>query len=348
MPPLRIGVLAYPGCFASEVFGIPDVLAIASRVAAADGAPPPFECRIVSPRATVPASSGVPLPVRPMSPVDLLVVPGFEAADPRGAAATVSGLAVELGVVRDHRARGLPLVSVCVGAFLLAEAGLLDGRRATTSWLFAAALARAYPAVRVCPEHLVVTDAGVTTAAAYSAMYDVALDLVARHCGSRVATLTARLTLLDATRTAQTPYVDDRLLATPGSGLAATASRWLEQHLHEPYDLDRLAAACQVSTRTLLRRFKEQTGTTPREHLTAARVRRARTLLEHTERPLGEVQRLVGYQDPGAFRSVFRRAVGLSPRDYRAAFRRRARPGDTAPRSGRHPRDIPAGYHVPS
>lgn len=336
MPPLRIGVLAYPGCFASEVYGIPDVLSIAARMATPGAVSPPFECQVVSPRRRVRAASGTPLPVRAPGPLDLLLVPGFDVPDPTLAATVASGLDLEVGLVREFASRGLPVVSVCVGAFLLAEAGILDRREATTSWLFAPELARTYPSVRVRPDRLVVTDGGVTTAAAYSAMYDVALDLVARHCGERVATLTARLTLLDATRASQTPYVDERLLATPGHGLGATAARWLDQHLNEPYDLDRLAAACHVSTRTLLRRFKEQTGLTPREHLTSARMRRARSLLEHTEQPLGEIQRAVGYRDAGAFRSAFSRHVGLSPRDCRTAFRRR------------HPAATPGEYHVPS
>ncbi|MEU9476150.1 helix-turn-helix domain-containing protein [Streptomyces sp. NPDC048191] len=320
---LRVGVLAYPGCFASEVFGVPDLLTMAGHVAGPDAAG--YRVSVVSPRRRVTASGGVSLEVRPLRAVDVLVVPGCELRPDSDLDARLARLAPEIAAIRAQAAAGTAVVSLCVGAFLLAEAGLLDRRRATTSWLHADALARRCPEADVRPEHLVVTDTGVTTTAAFSAMYDFALDLIRRHDGARVARTTARLALVDDARTSQTPYVDPRLLPQPGREFSQRVMRRLDQNLAERYDLAALADTFQVSTRTLLRRFAEETGRSPLAHLQASRVRRARHLLETTDRTVAAVAAAVGYQDPGSFAALFTRHTGHLPSTYRAAFRRAER-----------------------
>ncbi|MFJ4585193.1 GlxA family transcriptional regulator [Streptomyces echinatus] len=319
---LRVGVLAYPGCFASEVFGVPDLLTMAGHVA---GDAPAYRVSVVSPRRRVTASGGAILDVRPLREVDVLVVPGFELRPDTDLDARLARLAPEVAAIRAQAAAGTAVVSLCVGAFLLAEAGLLDRRRATTSWLHAGELARRCPDADVRPEHLVVTDTGVTTTAAFSAMYDFALDLIRRHHGERVARATARLTLVDDARTSQTPYVDARLLPQPGREFSHQVMRRLDQNLAERYDLAALADAFRVSTRTLLRRFAEETGRSPLAHLQASRIRRARHLLETTDRTVAAVAAAVGYQDPGTFATLFARHTGRRPSAYRSAFRRTAR-----------------------
>ncbi|MGW7285452.1 GlxA family transcriptional regulator [Streptomyces sp. NPDC054847] len=320
---LRVGVLAYPDCFASEVFGVPDLLTMAGHVAGPDA--PGYRVSVVSPRRRVTASGGANLDVRPLREVDVLVVPGFELRPDSDLDARLARLAPEIAAIRAQAAAGTAVVSLCVGAFLLAEAGLLDRRRATTSWLHAGELARRCPDADVRPECLVVTDTGVTTTAAFSAMYDFALDLIRRHNGARVARTTARLALVDDARTSQTPYVDPRLLPQPGREFSQQVMRRLDQKLTERYDLAALADAFGVSTRTLLRRFAEETGRSPLAHLQASRVRRARHLLETTDRPVSAVAAAVGYEDPGTFAGLFARHTGHRPSVYRAAFRRTAR-----------------------
>ncbi|MEU6624226.1 helix-turn-helix domain-containing protein [Streptomyces litmocidini] len=321
MSALRVGVLAYPDCFASEVFGVPDLLTMAGHVAGPGG--PGYRVSVVSPRRRVTASGGARLDVGPLREVDVLVVPGFELLPDADLDARLGALAPEIAAIRAHFATGTAVVSLCVGAFLLADAGLLDGRRATTSWLHADALSRRRPAVDVRPEELVVTDTGVTTTAAFSAMYDFALDLIRRHGGPRVARATARLALVDDARTSQAPYVDARLLPQPGHGFSERVMRHLDQHLAARYDLPALAAAFGVSTRTLLRRFAAETGRTPLAHLQSSRVRRARHLLETTDRTVAAVAASVGYRDPGTFTALFTRHTGRPPSAHRAAFRSR-------------------------
>ncbi|WP_172387892.1 GlxA family transcriptional regulator [Streptomyces sp. MNP-20] len=323
MSPLRVSVLAYPGCFASEVYGVLDLLTMATHVAAAHGAAEPsYEATVVSPRRRVTASGGARLDVSAPRPADVVIVPGFELSPALDLAATLAGLEPETASIRSQAAAGGAVVSVCVGAFLIAEAGLLDGREATTSWLFADRLARRYADVRVRPEQLVVTDRGVTTTAAFSAMYDFALRLVREHDGPRVARGTARVALLDDARSTQSAYVDPELLPTGGTGFAQRVKRWLDQRLGIRYDLTALARAFGVSTRTMLRRFGEEAGETPLAYLQGARVRRARHLLETTDRTVASIAADVGYRDSGTFSGVFARHTGRQPSAYRATFRR--------------------------
>lgn len=319
---LRIGVLAYPGCFASEVFGVPDLLTMATHVAGPDRAG--YEVSIVSPRRRVAASGGAALAVSPLREVDVLVVPGFELAPGLDMDAKLASLAPEIAAIRSHAAAGNGVVSICVGAFLLAEAGLLHRRRATTAWLYADELARRCPDADIRPDHLVVTDAGVTTTAAFSAMYDFALELIRRHSGAGVARTTARVALVDDARSSQTPYVDARLLPRPGNAFSHKVMRRLDQNLAARYDLTALADAFHVSTRTLLRRFADETGRSPLAYLQSARVRRARHLLETTDRTVAAISTAVGYRDSGTFAALFARHTGQRPRDYRATFRRGA------------------------
>jgi transcriptional regulator GlxA family with amidase domain len=322
MSPLRVGVLAYPGCFASEVYGVPDLLAMATHVAAAQGsAEPAYEVSVVSPRRRVVASGGAVLDVSAVRPVDVLIVPGFELPPALDLDAALAGLGPETASIRSQAASGTAVVSICVGAFLVAEAGLLGGREATTSWLYADRFARRYTDVRLRPQSLVMTDRGVTTTAAFSAMYDFALRLIHEHDGPRVARSTARITLVDDARSTQAPYVDPALLPTAGREFSRGVRRWLDQRLGARYDLSALAREFHVSTRTLLRRFGDETGETPLAYLQTARVRRAGHLLETTDRTVASIAADVGYRDPGAFSGVFARHTGLRPSEYRTKFR---------------------------
>ncbi|MER7348253.1 helix-turn-helix domain-containing protein [Streptomyces aurantiacus] len=323
MSPLRVSVLAYPGCFASEVFGVLDLLTMATHVAAARGAvEPSYEASVVSPRRRVTASGGSGIDVSAVRPADVLIVPGFEISPTLDPGATLADLGPEAASIRSQAAAGTAVVSICVGAFLLAEAGLLHGREATTSWLYADRLARRYADVRVRSEKLVVTDRGVTTTAAFSAMYDFALRFIREHDGPGVARSTARIALLDDARSTQAAYVDVGLLPTVGRGFSLGVKRWLDQNLGARYDLPALAREFGVSTRTLLRRFGDEAGETPLGYLHGARVRRARHLLETTDRTVASIAADVGYRDAGAFSGVFARHTGQQPSVYRTTFRR--------------------------
>ena len=332
MSPFRVRILAYRDCFASEIFGVADLLTVANHVSreTGDSAAPYFDVSVVSPRRRVTASGGVSVGVTPMEVGDLLVVPGFELVPSQDLGERLGGLGREIDAIRASFDSGTRVASICVGAFLLGEAGLLDGRRATTAWLFAGALAARYPTAKVDPRALVLHDTGVTTTAAFSSTSDLAMDLIRDRRGDEVARITARVTLIADGRTSQTPYVDHAILPAPPQRFSDDVKQWLENEAANPYKLGELASAFHVSTRTMLRRFHSETSESPLTYLQRIRVRRAKTLLETTDLRLSEVMSAIGYLDPGTFRRLFADHTGVTPADYRRQFRR---PHDRAERS---------------
>lgn len=231
----------------------------------------------------------------------------------------MSALALEIAYLAKAFARGTPVAAVCVGAFLLGDAGLLDGRRATTSWLFAPDLARRFPAAVVDPAAMLVEDGGVVTTGSFSAAVDLAMHLVRQSASAKVQRAVARMGLLDDRWASQAPFIDTRMLARPEGAFAASVHAWLGQRLAEPYNHKQLAAALYVSDRTLLRRVKQETGQTPLAYLQQARVGKA--LLESTSLSVAQVTERVGYADVATFCALFKRNVGQSPAEYRRRFR---------------------------
>ncbi|GGX80713.1 transcriptional regulator [Litchfieldella qijiaojingensis] len=327
----RIAILAYDGCLAMEVCAVSDLLLLANRIARAETGvvEPPFLVEIVGVRRRkIAAAGGIGLSAGPATgKADLLVVPGLDFGGLEVSRADLAGLAREVEFIRRTFARGLPVASVCVGAFLLAEAGLLDGRQATTAWLFAPLLARLYPAVEVTPEALLLEDAGVTTAGAFSAATDLALHIVRTLGDADLARKTASIALVEPLRSSQAPFVDRRLLPVGEERFSTRVQHWLTSRFDEPYDLARLAEAFHVSPRTLLRRFKKETGTTPLAYLQRHRVQVAKDLLQSTSLNVAQITERVGYADVATFCSLFNRQVQLSPTEYRYRFADCSDPG---------------------
>lgn len=323
MKTLRIALLAYRGCMATQLFGIADVLRIASQIDSfrRGSARVDFDVQMVAiGGAAVAVSGGVCLPAkRPRGRYDLLIVPGMLTERGNRWSAMLAPLVPELNFIARAFARGTPVASVCVGAFLLAEAGLLEGRQATTSWIFANEFAARYPAARVQADAMLLEDGGVITTAAVTSAFDLALHLVKRHLGADIATATARVTLLSTTRASQAPYVDHQVVGSPLPTFSSQLRDWFEVRLSEPYDLQRVAKAFHVSDRTLMRRVKAETGNSPLVMLQHARVEKAKQLLASTRWSVARITQEVGYTDAATFARLFARRVGEPP----SAFRRR-------------------------
>lgn len=323
--PVRVGILAYDGCFAAEIFGLSDLLLMANRVAqqTAGAAGDRFDVSVLAATGgSVRAAGGFPIGVtRAHTNLDALVVPGFEIVPTDDVDGVLGAWRRESRLIAATAAAGVPVSSVCVGAFLLGEAGLLDGRVATTSWLFAGALAARYPAATVTPDDIVVADELVTTTAGFSAVHDLAVRLIRRHAGDEIARRTARVALVADNRTSQAPYVDELMLVAPTSRFADDVKRRLLGRLDEPYDLTALAREFNVSSRTMLRRFGAESGQSPLDFLQSARVVAAKRLLEVDGARVASVMEQVGYRDAGAFRKLFTEQVGVTPATYRRQFR---------------------------
>ncbi len=223
--------------------------------------------------------------------------------------------------LREAAARGTRIASICTGAFPLAATGLLDGLRATTHWVAAALLAETYPAVEVDPDVLHVDNGQFLTSAGAAAGLDLCLHLVRRDYGSAVAADAARLSVVPLEREGgQAQFIVAPLKAPPRGGELEPLLTWLEGHLDEEMTVERMARRAGTSTRTLIRHFREQTGTTPLRWLHRARVRRGQHLLETTGYSVERIAEQVGFGSAGAFRERFKRTTGVSPQGYRRAF----------------------------
>jgi transcriptional regulator GlxA family with amidase domain len=226
-----------------------------------------------------------------------------------------------LRAVRAAAAAGTRVASICTGAFLLAATGLLDGLRATTHWRAADELARRHPAIEVDPAVLYVDEGQFLTSAGAAAGLDLCLHIVRLDYGSAVAADTARVSVMPLERDGgQSQFIMHAPPAPDGASLEPLL-RWLEENLHEPLTLEDIAHHGALSVRTLNRRFREQTGTTPLQWLLRARVRRAQHLLETTQHPVESIAGKVGFGSATALREHFQRFVATSPRAYRRAFR---------------------------
>jgi transcriptional regulator GlxA family with amidase domain len=245
---------------------------------------------------------------------DTIVVPGL--ADP-----TAPIPEDVLAALRDAAEGGTRMASICVGAFTLAAAGLLEGLRATTHWAAAEELSSRFPGVDVDPDVLFVDNGQVLTSAGAAAGLDLCLHMIRCDHGSAVAADAARLAVMPLERDGgQAQYIVHESPGADGSSLEPLL-RWMEENGHRELTLEDIATRATMSTRTLNRRFREQTGTTPLRWLRRSRVRRAQYLLETTGHSVERIALQVGFGSPTSFRDHFKLLVGTSPHAYRRAFR---------------------------
>ena len=221
---------------------------------------------------------------------------------------------------RAHR-RGVRVASICAGAFILAAAGLLDGRRATTHWAHTEELSRRYPRVQVDANVLYVDDGDIMTAAGRAAGLDLCLHIVRRDHGTDIANQVARRLVIAPHREGgQAQYIRQPVPPVEGDALA-TVFDWAQRHLDRDLTISSLAAKARMSRRTFIRRFEDATGMSPGEWVVQTRVAKARELLEATRIPIEGVATETGFGSADAMRHHFRLRLGTSPANYRAAFR---------------------------
>ena len=313
--PHRVVIVALPHVVAADLATVHELF---SRVRLADGAPG-YAIRVCGPAPVIDVGAFALQLRHDLSAIedaDTVVFPGVDNLR----APLPSALSDVMTRAMD---RGARVISVCTGAFTLAELGLLHGRRATTHWLAAEALARRFPTVEVDPDVLYVDEGQVLTSAGAAAAFDLCLHIVRRDYGVDVASAIARASVMPLERDGgQSQFITQPPPAADGGSLEPTL-RWLADHLDAPLTLDDIAKRAGLSVRSLNRRFKAQTGTTPLQWLLRARVRRAQGLLEMTDLAVEQIGEVVGFGSPAAFRDRFRRVVHTSPVAYRRAFRSR-------------------------
>jgi transcriptional regulator GlxA family with amidase domain len=319
---VRVGVVAMNGALASAALGCIDVLRIANRVEWSHGrAAPRFEAELVSVDGLdATASGGITLPVAgslQSGAFDVVIVPGIEAGSGREMARALEAAPELAATLAALHGRGAIVAGACTGVWFLAEAGLLDGRAATTSWWLMRSFAARYPSVRIDRERIVCADGHVYTAGATTAYFNLMLAIVERFAGSALHRETAKYLLIDANRLPQGAFIPLHVSNVSDDRVVDAAERYIQQHLTGPLDVDAVAAHCHVTLRTLQRHFQRALGQSPLSYIRRMRLERAKGLLETTALPLQDIVNAVGYEDPSSFTALFRRETGTTPSAYR-------------------------------
>jgi transcriptional regulator GlxA family with amidase domain len=324
--PRQIAIVAYPGVQSLDITGPLEVFTAAQQLIEATGRPGRgYEVQLLS-RTGEPLRTSSGLSITPDArlrdarlPLDTLLVPGGA-----GRAEAVADEAL-LGWIADVSATARRTASVCTGAFLLAQAGLLDGRRATTHWFAAAELAAAYPAVDVDPEPIFVRDGQIWTSAGVTAGMDLALALVEEDLDRSAALTIARHLVLFLRRPGNQSQFSATLAAQqPEREPLREALRFLVEHLAEDHSVEAMAARASMSPRHFARAFRAETGVTPARYVEQVRLEAARSRLEDTAEPLAATAAACGFGTAETMRRAFLRALAVGPAEYRRRFNGRA------------------------
>ncbi|HHX05742.1 MAG TPA: helix-turn-helix domain-containing protein, partial [Pseudomonas sp.] len=228
-----------------------------------------------------------------------------------------------LALLQHANQQGWTIAGNCTGNFLLAEAGILNGRCATTHWGFKQQFAERYPAVKLTAEQLITRDEHIYCAGGGLAWFDLGLHMIERFVGFEVALQTAKAFVIDYRRDSQLSYSLMRLAKPHKDELVKQVQEWLQAHYAQRFTLDELAQRFNVSKRTLIRRFNAALDSPPNAYLQSLRIEAAQKLLEETEFSVDLVMSQVGYEDASSFRRLFRNRTGVTPTEYRKRFSRR-------------------------
>ncbi|MEU2660537.1 GlxA family transcriptional regulator [Streptomyces sp. NPDC007325] len=330
MTPRPVLVVLFDGVQSLDVTGPVEVFHAAGWAAGAEADPYPIRTASLD-GGPVRTSSGLRiLPDTGLAeavaggPPHTLVVPGGEGT--RGSDPDL------VDWLRTHGPRAERLVSVCTGALRLAEAGLLDGHRATTHWMACEHMARRHPEVDVDPEPIFVRDGRIATSAGVTAGIDLALALVEEDLGREAALTIARLLVVFLRRPGNQAQFSAQLAAqTARREPLRDVQTWIAEHPDGDLSVERLAARARLSPRHFARAFHAETGVTPGRYVDRIRLEHARRLLEETTRGVEEVSRAAGYGTPEAMRRAFTKALGTAPADYRRRFHAPLVPPGTPP-----------------
>ena len=316
MQPIRVAVLAFEGV---SLFHL-SVPGMVFGIKPAPSGLPPYEVRYCAPtpgriRSDQGMEIEVPDGLEIMAKADIVVVPAWNHPEHVAPIALTEAL-------QQANASGAQVVGLCLGAFVLGDAGLLDGRRTTTHWASRELFAQRFPKADFHPDVLYVDDGDVITSAGTVAAIDCCLNLVRQRHGADVANRVARLLVTPPHRQGgQAQYIEQPVPILPSESRLPGVLQWAREHLSEPLSLDVLADIARMSRRTFTRRFREATGTTVVKWLAFERIARAQQLLETTDMPIERVAAEVGFGTALSLRQYFSNQVHTSPSSYRRAFR---------------------------
>lgn len=314
---MRVSVLVFEGTISLPAIGSLEILSKIGEMCD----PNPFDIELLS-LGELEVSSADALPVRchrsiaDVESTDLVIVPSLDADPTRH----LPGVEAALPWLRRVYASGAELASICTGAFVLAEAGLLDGHRATTHWIAQELFARRYPRVELLPEPIIVDEGRIITSGGATSFLNLLIYLVEKYCGSDVALQASKMFLIDLGKGPQTAYAVFSTQKHHGDELVLQAQRAIEDGLDHGISIEELAATLAISRRSLERRFKAATGNTVLEYIQRLKIEAAKKLIESSNRSVSEVAADVGYADLPSFRRLFNRTTGMTPTEYRRRY----------------------------
>lgn len=309
--PREIAVVIHPGFQLLDVAGPTTAFEIAERFR-----PGSYDLTLLAPNeGQVESSSGLTLSARPLrrGPFDTVIVSGGEVVR------SIAALGEIVAWLKRMKARRI--ASVCSGAFFLAEAGLLDGRSATTHWESTDHFRRRYPKVRLDAERIFIRDGDVWTSAGISAGIDLALALIEEDLGPAVARRTAQQIVVHQRRPGGQSQFSALVELGGRTGRFVELVEWMRAHLAQPLTIERLADRAAMSPRNFARAFTAETGTTPAKAVERLRLEAARTAVETSHAPLEEIAEVAGFGDPGRMRRAFLRTFGQPPQALRRVVR---------------------------
>ncbi len=317
-PVIEIGLLVYRGAQTAAVHGLTDLFAVANRIASEQQSAQLPLLRI----SHWSASSANAEPQRTFdtqpnvaSRLGAIVIPPSLYDIP-----TAEEAQTLANWIRHCHSQGAMLGSICLGAFLLAGTGLLDGRTVTTHWTHSEELSQQFPKLKVDADKPIIDDGDIITTAGMMAWAEIGLRLVDRLLGPSIATRTARFLMVEHSDSAQECGSNFAPILAHGDAAVLKVQHWLQGNGAVDVSLAAMANCAGLEARTFLRRFRAATGLKPTEYCQHVKVGKAREMLEFTNGTVDHIAWTVGYQDPGAFRSAFKKITNLSPSEYRSKF----------------------------
>jgi transcriptional regulator GlxA family with amidase domain len=318
---MKVGIVAYDGCTPSMIAGVLDILSFANDQHKADRKGELFDVYIIT-ETGQPANGFSKFPInaqrsfKTKSEYDLIYIPGF-VGELDNILLHQKKLIIWLG---KQYQKGVTLAAACNGNFLLAETGALDKRKATTHWSLINTFKQRYNTITVEPEKIVIDNGSVLSAAGVTAYFNLAIALVERYGSKDLALASAKVFLVDSGRKIQTPYQMFHVTKNHGDDEVIQVQEWLEANYTKTVTLDKMTQVCNLTKKTLTRRFKKVTGDSPMSYLQKIRIENAKRMLESKKLAFNEITWRVGYNDISSFHKVFKSETGLTPIEYRSKF----------------------------
>ncbi len=320
---MKVGILAFPEAISSSVTGPYDILTKANLCFKQfypryEG--DKFEVQLVGhPLNSISNHALLPISIviEEEHNFDLLVVP---APSPEHIPSVLEQGKPMFDFIKQQYEKGTEIASICMGAFLLASSGIIDGKRVTTHWMGAQNLRELFPKVKVEDDKVIIDEAGIYSCGGAFTFTTLMMYLVEKFCGHETAVFVSKIMLIDLYKDPQTSYRIFQLQKQHQDVEIIKAQNLLEQKFSNGFSLNDLADKVSMTRRTLIRRFKKATGNTPLEYLQRVRVEAAKKTLENTHEPIEAIPSKVGYEDYGSFLNVFKKHTGISPSAYRKKY----------------------------